>query len=695
LLVNQQRVTPTIFLSLYAGLVLLVAGLLGFNEMTTREDTIVQAREKSRALANLAAEHMLRMVEINDIALRNAIKYFSLRDVQQSGGIWQDWHNLAHLEGSGIAGEVSQVRYMLIIGSDGVVRLHSHRFPAAPQSVKGADYFEVQAATPKLRTAGPLFVGEPVMEEGGTEPYLPISRRIGRPDTGAFSGVVAAAIRPEISNKFFESLGAGPEGILFLMHANGTILASNPFRSDLVGHKLDNPRLLKEIQRRDEPGTPTGTRLATECCFDQHSRIIASRQISSLPLYVAVGLAERDVLADWEKDFRNHVFMTAVVLMSFTGLVLVMLRQYRGQVLAHGLLSETYDAAGTGFCMVDGSGRVVRANAAYGALCGVGENELVYRPFTEIFPRDDRNRAHELLRAASAGETQAPTILKLRHSDGRSRRVLITAGAFSDASGRLFLVVAANDVTERERQEERLRENEQRLRQAQRIAGIGWWTIELTSGRVVWSDTLYDIWGWDPGTKPTLESWRASIHPDDRARLNDGDPTDGPDTTREYRIIRPDGSERHVREEFTRSRDGADQTTRLFGIIQDVTELRQNERALADSKARLRAVFDVAVTGIIVHDENGRIQLFNPAAEQLFGYRAAEAKGLTIDTLIPPMPCAALANPPSQGVAREIIARTREGRTFPAYLALGDYVDDGKSMSVGVLMDISEQKRRE
>ena len=92
---------------------------------------------------------------------------------------------------------------------------------------------------------------------------------------------------------------------------------------------------------------------------------------------------------------------------------------------------------------------------------------------------------------------------------------------------------------------------------------------------------------------------------------------------------------------------------RLFGIIQDVTELRQNERALADSKARLRAVLDVAVTGIIVHDDKGRIQLFNPAAEQLFGYRAAEARGLTIDTLIPPMPCAALANLPHLGVARK------------------------------------------
>jgi hypothetical protein len=352
LLVNQQRITPTIFLSLYAGLVLLVAGLLCFNEWKTREDIIVQAQDKLRALANLATEHMLRMVEINDIALRNAIKYFSLRDVEQSGGIWADWHNLAHLESSGIAGEVSQVRYMLIIAADGVVRLHSHRFPAAPQTVKGTDFFDVQAAIPKLRTAGPLFIGEPLVEEGGTELYLPISRRIGRPDSGAFSGVVAAAIRPEISNRFFESLGAGQQGILFLMHANGTILSSNPFHSDLVGHKLANPKLLQEIRRQGEPGGTAVARLADECCFDQHSRIIASRQISSLPLYVAVGLAEQDVLAEWRAGLNNHVFMTAVVLLSFTGLVLVMLRQYRRQVLAHGLLSETYDAAGTGFCMV-------------------------------------------------------------------------------------------------------------------------------------------------------------------------------------------------------------------------------------------------------------------------------------------------------------------------------------------------------
>ena len=85
---------------------------------------------ESRALANLASEHMLRMVEISDVALRNAVEYFALRDVEQTASIWADWHNLAQLEGSSIAGEVSQVRYMLVTGPEGRVRLNSAPLPS-------------------------------------------------------------------------------------------------------------------------------------------------------------------------------------------------------------------------------------------------------------------------------------------------------------------------------------------------------------------------------------------------------------------------------------------------------------------------------------------------------------------------------------------------------------------------------------
>ena len=72
-------------------------------------------------------------------------------------------------------------------------------------------------------------------------------------------------------------------------------------------------------------------------------------------------------------------------------------------------------------------------------------------------------------------------------------------------------MVAANDMTERERQEERLRENERAAAAgtADRRHRLVDDRADKRTRRLV--RTLYDIWGWDPGSLPTLESWRASI----------------------------------------------------------------------------------------------------------------------------------------------------------------------------------------
>ena len=81
----------------------------------------------------------------------------------------------------------------------------------------------------------------------------------------------------------------------------------NPFRGDLVGHKLRNPKLLEEIRRPENPSARTEPDWRPNAASISTSRIIASRQISSLPLYVAVGLAEQDVLAEWRESLNNHV----------------------------------------------------------------------------------------------------------------------------------------------------------------------------------------------------------------------------------------------------------------------------------------------------------------------------------------------------------------------------------------------------
>src|SRR5581483_2188784 len=58
--------------------------------------------------------------------------------------------------------------------------------------------------------------------------------------------------------------------------------------------------------------------------------------------------------------------------------------------------------------------------------------------------------------------------------------------------------------------------------------------------------------------------------------------------------------------------------------------------ALAESEARLRAVIDTAVDGIIIIDRRGLVEVFNPACERLFGYRAAEVVGQNVKLLMPP-----------------------------------------------------------
>jgi two-component system sensor kinase FixL len=118
-----------------------------------------------------------------------------------------------------------------------------------------------------------------------------------------------------------------------------------------------------------------------------------------------------------------------------------------------------------------------------------------------------------------------------------------------------------------------------------------------------------------------------------------------------------------------------------------------------DANARLRSIIDSAVDGIIVIDEQGTIESFNPGAERLFGYPQAEVVGRNVNVLMPSPyheehdgylhRYATIGIAKIIGVGREVSGRRRDGSVFPLHLSVGELMVAGERKFTGILHDLT------
>ncbi|MEJ7586394.1 MAG: PAS domain S-box protein [Ferruginibacter sp.] len=169
--------------------------------------------------------------------------------------------------------------------------------------------------------------------------------------------------------------------------------------------------------------------------------------------------------------------------------------------------------------------------------------------------------------------------------------------------------------------DEKLLESESRLKQAQALAHLGSWEMNYATGVVIWSDEQLKIFGLSPEQKEqSLQSWLSFIHPEDidnvlkatgetKSCLNVADYF--------HRIVRRDGTIRHIYAQ-TRVKVNHDGTpTGLYGVTQDVTDVRNAELALQESESNLQAIFENTSEGFILADINGVIKSFNPRSSDI------------------------------------------------------------------------------
>jgi PAS domain S-box-containing protein len=161
---------------------------------------------------------------------------------------------------------------------------------------------------------------------------------------------------------------------------------------------------------------------------------------------------------------------------------------------------------------------------------------------------------------------------------------------FYDDSGTVAGCIGMSvDVTERKRVKAELRESEERLQVAQRIANLGYWTYDLETGELVWSDETRRIFGWPDAEEVTYEAFMEAVHPDDRERLREAKEAARAGEARldvEYRIRRPSGEERVVQERGGLQRDEDGEPVSIMGAVLDVTErVRRREQLEAAKEA--------------------------------------------------------------------------------------------------------------
>ncbi|HWA07116.1 MAG TPA: PAS domain S-box protein [Ignavibacteria bacterium] len=218
--------------------------------------------------------------------------------------------------------------------------------------------------------------------------------------------------------------------------------------------------------------------------------------------------------------------------------------------------------------------------------------EITQKQYLDLLDEDNRKIREDAIQAAMNGDGSFDYYLSIKSTSGKIKIIHSQGEIEKDSTGKVTRMVGTfMDVTEMKEAEEKIRQSEKQLKEAQSIAKLGSWQAELKTGSLHWSDEMYRIYEFKPGIDSiSYSNLRKFIYHKDLQKMDeliDSLEKKPQDAEIDYRIVTPSGRLKYLSLDLRVEYDKRKKPLRLYGSVQDITEIKLVEEELRKTNAKL------------------------------------------------------------------------------------------------------------
>lgn len=256
-------------------------------------------------------------------------------------------------------------------------------------------------------------------------------------------------------------------------------------------------------------------------------------------------------------------------------------------------LKEAQEIAKMGSWEWDAANDKVKWSSEMYNIFGIKNNtEITHQQYLNLLDEDNRKIREEAIQAALKGDGRFDYYLNIKSASGKIKIIHSQGEIEKDTSGIVTRMVGTfMDVTEMKEAEEKVRQSEKQLKEAQSIAKLGSWQADLKTGSLHWSDEMYRIHEFRPGEESIAYSnLRKYIYHKDLQKMDElinSLEKKPKEAELDYRIVTPSGRLKYLNLDLRVEYDKQKKPVRLYGSVQDITDIKLVEEELRKTNAKL------------------------------------------------------------------------------------------------------------